>query len=181
MFLIFNYLSILLITSNLFEFSFSDKSVNYTTQIESISKSYKFTLSAKSSDSVESRDFLFFANPVYNFKVIDINMDGVQDFCIGFIKTTRWNSTPKPKIHIYSHKNGKIYPIWRSSQIGRNLVDFDIDSTENTAGIRILENPVKDKYNIALYRWKSFGLKFVKYIHTGLDSSTSIKMLRSGK
>ena len=171
----------MILSANLYDASFKDSQNNYKSTISKTGNNYKFSLVTKRNDSILLRDYLVFKDSIYNFKTIDVNQDGVQDFCIGFVKTTRWNSTPKPKIHIYSHKNGKIYPIWRSSRIGTNLVDFEIDSTDNIAGIKILDNPRDNVFNISLYRWKSFGLKFVKYIYTDLDSLTSIKLLRSGK
>jgi hypothetical protein len=166
---------------NKIEREVKDLKYTYSSELTKSNNYYKLALNTKLNDSVIYRDYKLFKNPVYNFKTIDINQDGVDDFCIGLIKTTRWNSTPKPKIHIYSHKKGKIYPIWRSSLIGNNLVDFETDYSDSIPGIKILENPRADKYNIALYRWKSFGLKFVKYLYTNLDSNNAIHKLKEIK
>jgi len=139
------------------------------------------TFTTKTKDSILHKDFINFTCSVYNLQVCDINGDGVNDFCIGLIKPTRWNKQPHPVLHIYSHQNEKLYPLWRSSKIGKNLVDFEIDSTANIPGIKILENPDKHVYNIALYRWKSFGLKFVQYLYKNLDSLTSAQIFRGMK
>ncbi|MDQ1265045.1 MAG: hypothetical protein QG635_195 [Bacteroidota bacterium] len=104
-----------------------------------------------------------------------------MDFCIGLIKVTKWNTEPKPTIYIYSHKAEKIYPIWRASKIGINLVDFEIDTTDGLSGIKIIDNPYKNIYNISLYRWNSFGLKFVSVIYQNLDSANACNLLRREK
>jgi hypothetical protein len=182
MFLLIEYLAISALGLNLFVSTFTENSIKYKSIIRQQSNLFTFTLTSSYGNSEILTDKLVVSTPIYNYKVIDINQDGVQDFCIGMIKTTRWNSIPQPKIHIYSHKNGKIYPIWRSSKIGKNLVDFDIDTSfGEKPGIKILENPRGKIYNIALYHWKSFGLKFTKYLYTNLDSATSINFLRSKK
>lgn len=165
----------------LFEEKFRDGNQDYKIRITDESSYKKISLYKKSDSTWQKVDFLTFKKPLYNFKVIDLNHDGVQDFCFGIVKTTRWNTEPMPKLHLYSHKNGKIYPIWRSSKIGQNLVDFNVDYSENTTGLKILDNPKPNSYNIALYRWNSFGLKFVRYLYIDLDSAKSIKLLKGEK
>jgi hypothetical protein len=161
--------------------SFNENNSNYEINLNKKSNYYELKLSENNNEKYELKDRICFKDSVYQFCVIDINSDGKKDYLIGFYKTTRWHKKPSPTIHIYSYFNDKFVPIWRASHIGNNLIYFEVDSSDTKPCVKLLEEPDKGSFNVVLYKWDSFGLKFYKYIEENIDYNTSKKYFRSLK
>lgn len=102
--------------------------------------------------------------PTFNFQKGDIDENGTEDFMVGVIKRTRFDSTFSKRIFIFKNYRGLIRPLWMGSRLGQPLEDFRfVESTEGSR-IRSIEIERSGKYLVAEYKWKKFGLDFVQYL-----------------
>jgi len=93
--------------------------------------------------------------PVYRFATADVNGDGVTDAIVGVYKSSRFFTVPSRRVFIFKNFDGNIRPLWLSSRLGGDLVDFTVEG--NT--IRAIEQmkPGGD-YVINDYTWQGFGM-----------------------
>lgn len=102
--------------------------------------------------------------PAYQFACSDINMDGVDDILIGITKTTRFDTITRKRLFIFKLVDGYIRPLWLGSRVGRPLVDFQPIKQISANLVRTLEEEENGNYLVAEYKWKGFGLAFVRFI-----------------
>lgn len=115
--------------------------------------------------------------PVYRLDTGDVDQDGIQDALVGVIKKTRFDSVTRKRLFIFKNYKGYIRPLWLGSSLGQPLVDFRFLSAKEGSRIRSIEKEKTGKYLLAEYKWRSFGLEFVRYIQKEVDSATAVILL----
>ncbi|WP_291726296.1 hypothetical protein [Bernardetia sp.] len=122
-------------------------------------------------------------HPVYNFEVADADNDGQEDIWVGVIKTTRFDTTMRKRLFLFKIIEGKIRPLWLGSRMSKPLVDFSpaytFDSLSNTKKciIRTIEREESGNFLVGNYKWKKFGVEFIKYEIRETDSISAYKLL----
>jgi len=107
--------------------------------------------------------------PVFKFiKGGDINQDGNEDFMVGVIKATRRDSVVRKRLFLFQIKNKIIIPLWLGSSVSHPLEDFISYQSDSKVIIRTIEKEGNDRYLVADYTWRDFGLNFEKYIQRDL-------------
>ena len=102
--------------------------------------------------------------PVFQFQQGDVNGDGHVDALVGVIKTTRFDSLEAKRLFIFKNYKGYVRPLWLGSRMGKPLVDFMYLQTSEGPRIRTIEKDRNGENLVAEYKWRSFGLEFVKYL-----------------
>lgn len=102
--------------------------------------------------------------PVYHFECADINGDGSDDILVGVIKPSRFDSVSRKRIFIFKLFDGYIRPLWLGSRVSQPLEDFKVIRSQPLNLIRTIEYEENGNFLVAEYKWKGFGLTFVKYI-----------------
>ena len=108
--------------------------------------------------------------PVYRFQTGDINGDGRTDVLVGVIKSTRYDPQVARRLFIFKvYKDRYIRPLWMGSRLSRPLVDFRFVHIDGQPRVLTIErDTTPERYLMAVYRWRSFGLDFVAYHARGL-------------
>jgi hypothetical protein len=122
-------------------------------------------------------DKMQFASIIYRFYLVDINNDDVKDFALGLYKQNKRETAKTRKIHFYSLRRNKIYPLWRGSKVSNELFDFMPLTLCGRNYIKLIEKRGKN-CNIVLYKWYGFGLRFDKNIYEKLDFKDAIKLFQ---
>ena len=109
--------------------------------------------------------------PVYRFQTGDINGDGRTDVLVGVIKSTRYDPQVARRLFIFKvYKDRYIRPLWMGSRLSRPLVDFRFVHIDGQPRVLTIErDTTPERYLMAVYRWRSFGLDFVAYHARGLS------------
>lgn len=102
--------------------------------------------------------------PVYHFECADINGDGTDDILVGVIKPTRFDGISRKRIFIFKLFEGYVRPLWLGSRVSQPLEDFKVTPSKPMNLIRTMEYEENGNFLVAEYKWKGFGLTFVKYI-----------------
>ena len=103
--------------------------------------------------------------PVYRFDFGDVTNDGIPEIAVGVIKPTRFDPKPAKRLFLFKiTEDFYIRPLWLGSRVGQPLVDFGIVPGEEGNLIRTIEREQSGKYLLAEYRWRGFGLEFIRYI-----------------
>jgi len=107
--------------------------------------------------------------PVFKFiKGGDINQDGNEDLMVGVIKATRRDSVVRKRLFLFQIKNKIIIPLWLGSSVSHPLEDFISYKNDSVTTIRTIEKESNERYLVADYTWRDFGLNFEKYIRRDL-------------
>jgi hypothetical protein len=108
--------------------------------------------------------------PVYRFQTGDINGDGRTDVLVGVIKSTRYDPQVARRLFIFKvYKDRYIRPLWMGSRLSHPLVDFRFAHIDGQPRVLTIErDTTPERYLIAVYRWRSFGLDFVAYHARGI-------------
>jgi hypothetical protein len=107
--------------------------------------------------------------PVFKFiKGRDINQDGNEDLMVGVIKATRRDSVVRKRLFLFQIKNKIIIPLWLGSSVSHPLEDFISYKNDSVTTIRTIEKESNERYLVADYTWRDFGLNFEKYIKRDL-------------
>lgn len=101
--------------------------------------------------------------PVYRLQAGDVNGDGLDEAMVGVFKATRYYP-PGRRLFIFKNVRGKVRPMWMGSKLGGMLEDFRFVS----GCVRSLETTTNGQYVVAEYAWSDFGLRFVRFVATGL-------------
>jgi hypothetical protein len=112
--------------------------------------------------------------PVFHFECADINEDGTTDILVGVIKKTRFDSICRKRIFIFKLFEGYVRPLWLGSRVSQPLEDFKVIHSKPQNLIRTIEREENGKYLVAEYKWKGFGLTFVKYTIRHVDLQKAI-------
>jgi hypothetical protein len=101
---------------------------------------------------------------VYHFECAEMNDDGVEDILVGVIKKTRFDSISRKRIFIFKLVDGYIRPLWLGSKVSCPLEDFKVIHLTPVNYIRTIEVEKNGNFLLAEYKWKGFGITFVRYI-----------------
>lgn len=110
--------------------------------------------------------------PVYQFQTGDVDGDGRKDALVGVVKSTRFSPQRLRRLFIFKQVNGKVRPLWLSSQLGGKLCDFRFDGDS----LRSLETTADGRYVVAVYRWGTFGMVFHHFVIKGTNKQTAQKV-----
>jgi hypothetical protein len=116
------------------------------------------------------------AYPIFHFECADINADGTTDILVGVIKKTRFDSICRKRIFIFKLFEGYVRPLWLGSRVSQPLEDFKVIYSKPMNFIRTIELEENGKYLVAAYKWKGFGLTFVKYYIRNVDLQKAIAL-----
>jgi hypothetical protein len=115
--------------------------------------------------------------PVFHFERGDIDGDGTEDILVGVIKPTRYDSVVRKRIFIFKLVDGYIRPMWLGSRVSQPLEDFKVIHTPTLNYIRTIEQESNGLFLVADYKWKGFGLRFMKYEARALHLMEAQKLL----
>ena len=89
---------------------------------------------------------------------------------VGVIKSTRYDPQVARRLFIFKvYKDRYIRPLWMGSRLSRPLVDFRFVHIDGQPRVLTIErDTTPERYLMAVYRWRSFGLDFVAYHARGL-------------
>ena len=134
-----------------------------------------YTLQLFVNDSINSEWKLEY--PVYNINFGDINNDGRPEIVVGTIKTTRFDPKLGKRLFIFKVTDDcYIRPLWLGSRVSQPLVDFSVKEEKPETKIQTIEQESDGSYLVGEYRWKGFGLQFVKHLkrHISLKEARNI-------
>lgn len=116
--------------------------------------------------------------PVYRFDYGDVTGDGLPEVAVGVIKPTRFFPTPDKRLFLYQVTDGiYIRPLWLGSRVGQPLEDFRLVRTEHPSVVRTMEKEKDGTFLVAEYRWKGFGLSFLRYKGKELSRKDAVRLL----
>lgn len=100
--------------------------------------------------------------PVYRFDTGDVDGNGVVDAIVGVEKSTRYDPVVRRRLFIFKNHHGHVRPLWLGSRLGQPIIDFRF--VPESANIRVIETEASGLFLVAEYRWKSFGMDFVRFL-----------------
>lgn len=113
--------------------------------------------------------------PVYRFDSGDVDGNGVVDAIVGVEKSTRYDPVVRRRVFIFKNYRGHVRPLWLGSRMGHPIVDFRF--VHESSRIRVVGTEASGLFLVAEYRWKSFGMDFVRYLKRECSESEARKML----
>ncbi|MCR4852042.1 MAG: hypothetical protein K5893_00445 [Prevotella sp.] len=133
-------------------------------------KSDSLSVLSISTDSTHSEWPLSY--PVYRFCTGDVDGDGSEDALVGVVKSTRFFPEKGRRIFIFKNFHGLVRPLWMGSRLGGKLEDFKFANGKVTA----LERTDDDRYVVADYEWKGFGMSFVRFHAKNITREQAIEL-----
>ena len=115
--------------------------------------------------------------PVYQFESGDLDGDHSDDILVGVIKITRFDSICRKRLFIFRLTEGRIRPLWLGSRVGQPLEMFHLCRSDSLLTVLTIEKERDGKYLVAQYKWKGFGLSFIKYISREITKNQAYKLL----
>ena len=116
--------------------------------------------------------------PVYHFECGDINNDGVDDILVGVIKATRFDKQKRKRVFMFKLFEGYIRPLWLGSRVSQPLESFRIVKNGNQNVLKTMEFEEDGSFLVCEYKWRGFGLEFLRYIKRNLDKKEAITELK---
>ena len=113
--------------------------------------------------------------PVYRFDTGDVDGDGSTDAIVGVVKATRHDPVVRRRVFIFKNYRGHVRPLWLGSRLGQPVVDFRFVAGEGV--LRAVERERSGRYLVADYRWRAFGMDFVRYLGRELTEQQARKTL----
>lgn len=143
----------------------------YLIQLQKVSDSLHILSTRKPNDTAHFNEWKL-RYPVYNLQTGDVDGDGTDDILVGVIKKTRYDSRVRKRLFIFKLVDGLIRPLWLGSRVAHPLEDFKFCNKKPHSTIVTIEQDAH-QYLVAEYRWKGFGLGFIRYIkrETGTDQA----------
>lgn len=103
--------------------------------------------------------------PVYQFECGDINGDSIPEIAVGVIKSTRYSHFMGKRLFIFKLFDEEVIrPLWLSSRMSHELMDFRIEHLDKGDFIRTTERNTRGDILELRYRTTGFGLKFEEFI-----------------
>ena len=100
--------------------------------------------------------------PVYSFDTGDVDGDGSTDAIVGVVKRTRFDPEVRRRVFMFKNYRGHVRPLWLGSRLGQPVADFRYVARERV--LRVMETERSGRFLVADYRWRSFGMEFVRYL-----------------
>ena len=105
-------------------------------------------------------------HPVYQFRVGDVDGDGVEEALVGVVKATRFYPEAGNRLFVFKNRDGRIRPLWLGSRLGEELVDFYVADGKLVS----IEKCRNGQYNLDEWEWSRFGPRFLRYIITNVTA-----------
>lgn len=115
---------------------------------------------------------------VYQLEEGDVDEDGVIDALVGVIKPTRFDTTLNKRLFIFKNYKGSVRPLWLGSKMPQPLINFTYVQHNNKSIIRTIELEKSGNYLVAEYKWRKFGLEFIKYVEREVDMISAEQLLK---
>jgi hypothetical protein len=107
--------------------------------------------------------------PVYQFDCADITNDGLPEIAVGVIKSTRFDPIVRKRLFLFKlYDTCYVRPLWLGSRVSFPLVDFRLMNTRNGQRVRTIEQEADNQFVVAEYRYKTFGLEWIRYLKRGV-------------
>lgn len=104
--------------------------------------------------------------PVYQFECGDINGDSIPEIAVGVIKRTRYSHFMGKRLFIFKLFDEEVIrPLWLSSRVSHELIDFRIEHLDKGSYIRTIEKSTAGEILEIRYKTTGFGLKFEEYVN----------------
>ena len=100
--------------------------------------------------------------PVYQFRVGDVDGDGVEEALVGVVKSTRFYPEKGNRLFVFKNRDGRVRPLWMGSRLGEELVDYCVANGK----LLSIERCWNGQYNLDVWEWSRFGPRFSRYILT---------------
>lgn len=100
--------------------------------------------------------------PVYQFRVGDVDGDGVEEALVGVVKSTRFYPEKGNRLFVFKNRDGRVRPLWMGSRLGEEIVDFRVADSKLVS----IERCRNGQYNLDEWEWSRFGPRFSRYILT---------------
>ncbi len=113
--------------------------------------------------------------PVYRFETADVNGDGSTDAIVGVIKSTRYDPVVRRRVFVFKNYRGHVRPLWLGSRLGQPVVDFRFMARDGV--LRVLETERSGLFLVAEYRWRAFGMEFVRYLGREMTEENGRRLL----
>ena len=101
-------------------------------------------------------------HPVYQFRVGDVDGDGIEEALVGVVKSTRFFPEKGNRLFVFKNRDGRVRPLWMGSRLGEELVDYCVADGK----LLSIEKCRNGQYNLDEWEWSRFGPRFSKYILT---------------
>ncbi len=101
-------------------------------------------------------------HPVYQFRVGDVDGDGVEEALVGVVKSTRFYPEKGNRLFVFKNRDGRVRPLWMGSRLGEEIVDFRVADGKLVS----IERCWNGQYNLDEWEWSRFGPRFSRYILT---------------
>lgn len=131
--------------------------------------------SIKANDTVSFKKRLQYK--VFKIRQSDIDNNGTEEFILGVVKKTTFDTTVCNRINIWKIEKNTIIPMWLGSKMSHPLIDFELKKDGTVNVIYTIECENDGLYLLVEYKWRSFGLKFVKFIKREVDLNTAKQIL----
>jgi hypothetical protein len=92
-------------------------------------------------------------DPIFKFKICDINCDSIPDIAIGIWKAAPLDNQIRKRIHFYTLSTHKIVPLWRGTRLSGELINFHIINNRVVATELMSDNSI----SVNMYKWQDFG------------------------
>lgn len=113
--------------------------------------------------------------PVYRFETADVNGDGSTDAIVGVIKRTRYDPEVRRRVFVFKNYRGHVRPLWLGSRLGQPVADFRFIARDGV--LRVLETERSGLFLVAEYRWRAFGMEFVRYLGREMTEENGRRLL----
>lgn len=144
----------------------------YSFCIENVSDTLNYLVLAKN-DTLNKWKLPY---EIFRLEIGDIDGDSIVDAMVGVIKTTRFDKKLGKRLFLFKNYKGLIRPLWLGSRLSQPLVDFVFKGGRDPR-IRTVEKEKSKKYLVAEYKWRKFGLEFVRYVDREIDIQTAMHKL----
>jgi hypothetical protein len=134
--------------------------------------------------SVAGRDNSFtvrkyLSYPIYRAMIADLDGDGGGDLLLGVIKPTRYDRQARRRLHVYTLRNGALRSLWLGSRMAMPLRDFTIVQRGDASVLATLERERDGSSAIGLWKWTSFGPRFVAWQARSLARAAGVRALHA--
>jgi hypothetical protein len=154
----------------------SDGNFNGTVTFQWVAKNDWYTVDLY--DSVSRRsDRIIIPYEIYDIQTGDIDRDGHTDICVGLIKPTPFDPVLRKRLFIFRIDRDYLRPLWLGSRLAYSFERFNVNETASGCVVRTMEKEKDGKWSVSEYRWRCFGLAFVRRVARLVTCEEAEKLL----